>query len=165
MSVEDLALFVENANRVGKILKDEYNVTFSVHSHGDSHLETREQIVRFVDATDPEYVAFCLDTGHLEYGEVDTVEFIKNYADRISIVHIKQMDPEVVQKVRHEDLSFGEAVAAGVCVTPDGGAPKVGPVIDALAELNREIYVIVEQELYPCTPMCPFPSPSRPEKF
>lgn len=157
MSDEELALFAKNANRVGKILKDEYNVTFSVHSHGDSHLETKEQIVRFLDATDPEYVAFCLDTGHLEYGEVDTVEFIKNYADRISIVHIKQMDPEVVQKVRHEDLSFGEAVAAGVCVTPDGGAPTVGPVIDALAELNREIYVIVEQDLYPCAPDVPLP--------
>lgn len=154
---EDLALFADNANRIGKILKDEYGVTLSVHPHGDSHLETREQIERFFNATDPEYVSFCLDTGHLEYGEVETVDLIKSFPDRISIVHIKQMDPAVVQRVREEDLSFGEAVTAGVCVTPDGGAPKVGPVIDALAELGRELYVIVEQDLYPCAPDVPLP--------
>lgn len=157
LSDSDLKIFAENANRIGKILQEEYGVTLSVHPHGDSHLETLEQITRFFNATDPQYVSFCLDTGHLEYGEVDTVELIKTFPDRISIVHIKQMDPAVVQKVREENLSFGEAVTAGVCITPDGGAPKVGPVIDALAALGRELYVIVEQDLYPCAPDVPLP--------
>ena len=38
---------------------------------------------------------------------------------------------------------------------PDGGQPKVGAVIDALAELDKELYVIVEQDLYPCAPDLP----------
>lgn len=150
-----LKLFAGNANKLGKILKDDYGVTMAVHPHGDSHIETREQIERFFAETDPEYVSFCLDTGHLEYGEVDTVELIRNYPDRIAIVHIKQMDPEVVARVRKEDLSFGEAVSLGVCVTPDGGEPKVGAVIDALAALDKELYVIVEQDLYPVAPEVP----------
>lgn len=157
LSGDALDLFTSNANRVGKILKDEYGVTMVVHPHGDSHIETREQIDRFFANTDPEYVSFCLDTGHLEYGEVDTVDLIKSYPDRIGFVHIKQMDPEVVQQVREQDKSFGEAVSMGVCVTPDAGAPKVGEVIDALAALDKELYVIVEQDLYPCAPDVPLP--------
>lgn len=147
----------DNATRMGRLLKEDYGVQMEVHPHGDSHLETREQIDRFFSETDPEYVSFCLDTGHLEYGEVDTVDLIRSYPDRIGLVHIKQMDPDVVQRIRKEDLSFGEAVSMGVCVTPDGGEPKVGPVIDALAALDKELYVIVEQDLYPCAPDVPLP--------
>ena len=70
----DWKLLAGNANRLGKLLKEDYDVTMVVHPHGDSHIENREQIDRFFAETDPEYVSFCLDTGHLEYGEVDTVE-------------------------------------------------------------------------------------------
>ena len=66
-------------------------------------------------------------------------------------------DPEVVQRVRRENLSFGEAVSLGVCAPPDAGQPKVGAVIDALAALDKELYVIVEQDLYPCAPDVPLP--------
>lgn len=154
LSDADWKLLAGNANRLGKLLKEDYDVTMVVHPHGDSHIENREQIDRFFAETDPEYVSFCLDTGHLEYGEVDTVDLIRSYPDRIGLVHIKQMDPEVVQRVRRENLSFGEAVSLGVCVTPDAGQPKVGAVIDAL---DKELYVIVEQDLYPCAPDVPLP--------
>ena len=150
-------LYVEHANALGQMLLDEYGLKMVLHPHGDSHIENREQIDRFFAETDPEYVSFCLDTGHLEYGEVDTVDLIRSYPDRIGLVHIKQMDPEVVQRVRRENLSFGEAVSLGVCVTPDAGQPKVGAVIDALAALDKELYVIVEQDLYPCAPDVPLP--------
>lgn len=154
---DEWKLLARNANKLGRILKDEYSVTMAVHPHGDSHIENKGQIERFFAETDPEYVSFCLDTGHLEYGKVDTVELIRNYPDRIAIVHIKQMDPEVVERVRAEDLSFGAAVSLGVCVSPDGGQPKVGAVIDALAALDKELYVIVEQDLYPCAADVPLP--------
>lgn len=154
---DEWKLLARNANKLGQILKDEYGVTMAVHPHGDSHIENKGQIERFFAETDAEYVSFCLDTGHLEYGEVDAVDLIASYPDRIGLVHIKQMDPAIVQKVREDDLSFGEAVSLGVCVTPDGGQPKVGAVIDALAALDKELYVIVEQDLYPCAPDVPLP--------
>ena len=77
LSDADWKLLAGNANRLGKLLKEDYDVTMVVHPHGDSHIENREQIDRFFAETDPEYVSFCLDTGHLEYGEVDTVDLIR----------------------------------------------------------------------------------------
>ena len=85
LAEELVNLTVKEVTELAAILKDEYGVTMAVHPHGDSHIENKGQIERFFAETDPEYVSFCLDTGHLEYGEVDTVELIRNYPDRIAI--------------------------------------------------------------------------------
>ena len=42
-------------------------------------------------------------------------------------------------------------------VTPAAGQPEVRAVIDGLAALDKELYVIVEQDLYPCDPDVPLP--------
>ena len=40
---------------------------FAFHPHAESHVETDEQIRRFLASTDPELVGLCLDTGHVAY--------------------------------------------------------------------------------------------------
>ncbi|MEU5395497.1 hypothetical protein ABZ407_30370 [Streptomyces tibetensis] len=54
-------------------------------------------------------------------------------------------------------LSFGEAVKRGVCVSPPAGVPKPADVVAELARLDAELFVIVEQDLYPCAPEVPLP--------
>src|SRR5699024_773704 len=39
-------LYVNNANRLGKLLKEDYGLTMVLHPHGDSHIETPEEISR-----------------------------------------------------------------------------------------------------------------------
>ena len=70
-------LYVDNANKLGRIMKDDYGLQMVLHPHGDSHIETREDIDRIFQATDPEYVGFCLDTGHIVYGMADNIELIR----------------------------------------------------------------------------------------
>ena len=67
------------------------------------------------------------------------------------------MDPEILAQVAAEDLSFGEAVRRGVCVSPPAGVPKPADVVAELAGLEAELFVIVEQDLYPCAPEVPLP--------
>ena len=43
------------------MLLDEYGLKMVLHPHGDSHIETPEEIARIFDATDPTYVNLCLD--------------------------------------------------------------------------------------------------------
>ncbi|MGW5465245.1 2-keto-myo-inositol dehydratase, partial [Streptomyces sp. NPDC003996] len=59
--------------------------------------------------------------------------------------------------VAAEDLSFGEAVKRGVCVSPPAGVPNPADVVTELAQLDAELFVIVEQDLYPCAPEVPLP--------
>jgi inosose dehydratase len=150
-------LYASNANKLGRLLKEDYDVTMVVHPHGDSHVQTAADIDWFFANTDPKYVSFCLDTGHIVYGQADNVDIITRYPDRIGYVHIKSMDPALVAQAHTEGWSFSKAVKAGVCVSPPAGEPDYKIIIDALAALDREIYVVVEQDMYPCPPTQPLP--------
>ncbi len=113
-------------------------------------METQAQTERFLDQTDPRYVSLCLDTGHLAYRHADNVALVNRYPDRIGYVHIKQMDPAIVAKADREGLAFGQAVAMGASCEPPGGEPVVEDVAKALRELGRDLFVVVEQDMYPC---------------
>ena len=50
------------------MLLDECGLKMVLHPHGDSHIETSEEIGRIFDATDPTYVNLCLDSEYVVYG-------------------------------------------------------------------------------------------------
>jgi inosose dehydratase len=153
---------VRQHNELGKIMKEEYGLTAVFHPHADTHVETQQQVERFLDDTDPRYIGLCLDTGHLAYRRADNVALIRNYPQRIEYVHIKGVDPDVLKTVEAENLSFGEAVKRGVMAEPPKAEPKIEPIAEALRQLDREeIFVIVEQDLYPCDFDVPKPIAKR----
>ncbi|MDF1488072.1 TIM barrel protein [Tessaracoccus caeni] len=158
-------LYVNNANKLGKIMKDDYGLQMVLHPHGDSHIETREDIDRIFQATDPEYVGFCLDTGHIVYGMADNLDLIKDYPERISYVHIKAMDPKLVKQAHDEDWPFVKAVHAGCSVAPPEGEPDMPTLIEALADLDKELYVICEQDMYGCDPAYPAPNAAKVREY
>jgi inosose dehydratase len=143
------ATLVRATNELGKICAGDYGVKLQFHPHADSHVETQAQTERFLDETDPEFVNLCLDTGHLAYRRADSVAIIRTYPERIGYVHIKQMDPAIVERAEREDLAFGQAVAMGASCEPPAGLPDIPSVAAALAELDAEIFVVVEQDMYP----------------
>jgi inosose dehydratase len=152
-------------SQLGRVLADEFGVRLVFHSHADSHVGTQEQIERFLEETDPATVSLCLDTGHVSYYAGDNVAIIRKYPDRIGYVHLKQVDPAVRQRVQDEVLSFAEAVRAGAMVEPPLGEPAMPPLLDALADLNKDLFAIVEQDLYPCDPDVPLPIAARTRQY
>ena len=158
---EEWTTMVRAADRLGRIVSEDYGVALQFHPHADSHVETQEQTERFLADTDPRYVNLCLDTGHLAYRRADSVELIRRHPERIGYVHIKQMDPAVVARAEREDLAFGQAVALGASCEPPKGLPDVPSVVAALSELDAELFVVVEQDMYPVDFDVPAPVASR----
>jgi inosose dehydratase len=153
---------MEANSRLGRILKEEYGLQAVFHPHADSLVGTQAQIERFLQDTDPAWVDLCMDTGHIAYYDGDNVELIQLYPDRIGYLHIKQVDPQVLKQVREEHLGFGEAVRRGVMVEPPLGVPEVEPVLEALdRHVDGELFMIGEQDLYPCDPDVPLPIARR----
>jgi inosose dehydratase len=153
---------MEANSRLGRILKEEYGLQAVFHPHADSLVGTQPQIERFLQDTDPAWVDLCMDTGHIAYYDGDNVELIQLYPDRIGYLHIKQVDPQVLKQVREEHLGFGEAVRRGVMVEPPLGVPEVEPVLEALdRHVDGELFMIGEQDLYPCDPDVPLPIATR----
>ncbi|MCW2721404.1 MAG: IolE protein [Pseudonocardia sp.] len=99
----------------------------------------------------------CLDTGHISYCDGNNVEIIRRFPERITYVHLKQVEPEVRERVRREKLSLAEAVPLGMMCEPPFGEPDTPELLAALAELDRDIYAVIEQNLYPVDPHVPLP--------
>lgn len=161
LSVEQWQRLTSGMDELGRRILDEYGLHVQFHSHADSHVGYQPDIERFVEATDPAYVNLCLDTGHVAYYGGDNLELIGKYPDRIGYLHLKQVDPQIVAQMEAEDLSFPEAVRRGVMVEPPKGEPPMEPVLEAAGALGRDLYAIVEQDMYPCAPDVPLPIARR----
>lgn len=165
LSGEAWRQYVTNANELGRIMKQDYGLTMVLHPHGDSHIETPEEIAAIFAATDPELVSFCLDTGHVVYGGGDPIAMIDEYPERIGYVHIKSFDPDITRQAHEEDWPFGEAVAKGASVRPPAGLPDMRDLVAKLATLDKDLYVICEQDLYPCDLSLPLPNAIATREF
>ena len=152
---------LEGADRLARVLRDETGARFAFHPHAESHVETDEQIRRFLAGTDPELVGLCLDTGHVAYGRGDAPRLLREHADRVWYVHLKAVDPDVLAQVKAEQMSFADAVKRGVMCEPGLGVPPLGDVIAGLRSLQAGTFVIVEQDLYPCDFDRPYPIAAR----
>ena len=152
-------------SELGRYLGDKHGAVLVFHTHADSHVGTQEQIERFLDGTDPETVQLCLDTGHVAYCGADNLKLIADYPDRVQYVHLKQVDTAIRARVLEEKLGFAPAVRLGAMVEPPLGEPDMPSLIHALGALDRELYCIVEQDMYPCDFDRPFPIAVRTQEY
>ena len=104
---------------------------------------------RMLDGTDSKYFNLLFDTGHFKYCDEDPTALVKKYIGRIKHVHLKDIRPEVVQKVKDEDMSFLDGVRAGAFTVPGDGCIDFVPVFETLEEAGYEGYMLVEAEQDP----------------
>ncbi len=165
LTPEQWAKKTTDVDSLGKAMLDEYGVALQYHPHADSHVGLQDEVYRFLESTDPQYVNLCLDTGHISYCGGDNLAIIQKYPDRIGYLHLKQVDPAVVAKVDSEDLPFGEAVKLGAMIEPPLGIPELPPLLQAIEKLDTDVFAIVEQDLYPCDIETPLPIAQRTRKY
>jgi len=152
-------------SELGRYVTDEHGAVLVFHTHADSHVGTQAEIERFLDNTDPDTVQLCLDTGHVAYCGGDNLKIIHDYPDRVGYVHLKQVDPAIRQRVIDQKLGFAPAVRLGVMVEAPLGEPDMPSLLAALAGLDRELYCIVEQDMYPCDLDKPLPIARRTREY
>ncbi len=161
LSADEWKGLLSGMSDLGKYMADRHGAVLVFHSHADSHVGTQEEIERFLDGTDPETVQFCLDTGHVAYCGADNLKLVRDYPDRMQYVHLKQVDRAVKARVAEEKLGFAPAVRLGAMVEPPLGEPDMPSLLAALGALDRDLYCIVEQDMYPCDWAKPLPIAQR----
>ncbi len=140
--------FAKGMNRLGDIANS-MGIKLVYHHHMGTVVQTAEEIDRMMDMTDPDKFALLYDTGHLAYCGQDYLAVLKKYAKRIAHVHLKDIRPEVVEKVKKEKLSFLQGVRAGAFTVPGDGSIDFAPVFDELDKSGYEGWMIVEAEQDP----------------
>ena len=162
---EQWGRLLNQMNIMGRLLNEEFGVDLVFHPHADSHVGTEEEVYRFLDGTDPRYVSLCLDTGHIAYCGGDNVAIVERNPERIGYVHLKQVDPDILATINEKGLSFAQGVRMGAMCEPPKGVPEMPPLLDALGKLDKDLYAIVEQDLYPCPTDVPFPIALRTRNY
>ena len=149
MNDQEWDVFCDGMNRLGKIAKEEYGIALTFHHHMGTVVQDPDEVERMMANTDPEYVSLLFDTGHFTYCGADPLEMVTKYVDRIKHVHLKDIRPEVVEKVKKENLSFLQGVRMGTFTVPGDGCIDFEPIFKVLEENNYEGYMLVEAEQDP----------------
>ena len=128
-----------------------HNVKMCYHHHMGTGVMTMEDVRRLASVTDSELVSLCLDTGHLHFAGGDCLEFIDGFADRIKHVHLKNIRQPVMDRVYEENLSFKDAIKAGVFTVPGDreGCMDFQKILKSLAARRFNGWMVVEAEQDP----------------
>ena len=135
-------------DKLGKVAKD-MGISLTFHHHMGTVVQTAAEIDRMMENTDPALFSLLFDTGHLAYCGEDYMYILNKYISRIKHVHLKDIRPDVIAKVKAQRKSFLEGVRMGTFTVPGDGAIDFVPVFDVLAKNNYEGYVLVEAEQDP----------------
>lgn len=116
-------------------------VSAAFHPHTATYIESPDEVSALLDATD---VSIAFDTGHTIVGGGDPVEFARTARDRISHLHLKDVDPNVLARVRSQELTVEQAWESGLFCEFGTGAVDFPAVLGALGDFAG--WAVVEQD-------------------
>ena len=140
--------FAKGMNRLGEIA-DSMGMKLVYHHHMGTVVQTAAEIDKMMDMTNPDKFSLLFDSGHLAYCGEDYVEVLKRHVKRVKHVHLKDIRPDVVKKVKDEKLSFLQGVRAGAFTVPGDGCIDFAPIFDILDAAGYKGWMIVEAEQDP----------------
>jgi len=120
----------------------------SFHPHSATFIETPEETRKLMALLDHELVGMCLDVGHWMIGGGDPVEGVIEYGQRVTHVHIKDIDSKVLTKLaagEYERMHF--AVEDDYIFVPAGeGALDMPGLFAELEKINFAGWMMSEQD-------------------
>jgi inosose dehydratase len=122
----DVRQAIRTADEVGRISLEQHGIFVALHAERDIPKEITLQIL---DLTNPKYVRFCADVGHLTAMGLDAVQTVKKYASRLAVSHWKDFDPKLGGPGYLGEGATGDFIELGRGVVDCRG----------LADLYREI--------------------------
>jgi len=137
------ALVDADYKRLGRLLTElgkrttDLGIPLGYHHHMGSIGEQPDAIRKIMESTDPAYVKFQLDTAHYQQGGGDPAQAVKDYADRLLFLHIKDVESPVPG-------ATGDAARSYRFVELGRGKVNLKRVFDALREVNFSGWAVVE---------------------
>jgi inosose dehydratase len=144
------AAYGDRLTRFADALLDEHGVALSYHHHLMMVAETPDEISAVMAATGPS-VGLLLDTGHAAAAGFDHARLIEGFGSRINHVHLKDVRRDVLAEVRARDMSFNDAVRAGMFTVPGDGMIDFAPLARFLEGGAYTGWLVVEAEQDPAT--------------
>jgi inosose dehydratase len=116
----------------------------AVHPESGSYIESPAEVEAFLERLDPALVGVCLDTGHVTVGGGDAAALAGDWADRISHLHLKDVDPAVLARARAGEVGLEDAWAQGLFCELGEGEVDLAGVLETVG--NFPGWAVLEQD-------------------
>ena len=148
MDDKEWELLCTGLNKLGKVAK-ESDMKLTFHHHMGTVVQTAAEVDRMMENTDPELLFLLYDSGHLAYCSQDYLAVLKKYAARVAHIHLKDIRPAVIDRVKAKNMSFLEGVRAGAFTVPGDGCIDFAPIFEVLEKSGYTGWMVVEAEQDP----------------
>jgi inosose dehydratase len=142
-------VFAAGAEEIARAVREETGLRTVFHHHGGGWIETAAEVRTLMEATRPDLLGLCLDTGHYALGQGDPLAALAEYGDRIWHIHLKDFAPSVLAEVEREGLDYFGAVARGVFCELGRGSVPFAALVAELRRRGHQGWLVVEQDVLP----------------
>jgi inosose dehydratase len=137
---------VTTITAVGQVMR-RYGVTAAFHNHVGSFIETRAELDRLMQAVPAELLALGPDTGHMAWAGGDVTDMVRNYADRIVTMHLKDVDAAAAARARADGVDYRSAERYGVWTELGQGMVDFPAIFAILRTHGFAGWLIVETDV------------------
>lgn len=149
LTEEQWEALVTGAERVARAVLDATGLRTVFHHHCGTFVETAAETARLLDATSPDLLGLCLDTGHFAYAGDDPIGVLRRYRDRVWLVHFKDCDGPTVERAKVERWDYITAIRNGIfCAVGEGAVDHEGFFRELVAG-GYDGWIVVENEAPP----------------
>jgi inosose dehydratase len=122
-------------------------VSVAFHPHTATWIEAPDEVDRLVERLPATGAGLCLDVGHYLVGGGDPVAAIERFGSLVRHVHVKDVDPSVLRRLRAGEIDgFGGAVRERIFTEAGNGELDLVGVVRALDGIGYGGWLMVEQD-------------------
>jgi inosose dehydratase len=115
----------------------------TIHPHVGTLVESGEDTARVLAGS---RIHLCLDTGHLLIGGGDPVGVATAYPHRIGHMHLKDVRADLARQVQNGELTYTQAVEAGMYVPLGTGDVDIAAIVTSLERSGYDGWYVLEQD-------------------
>jgi inosose dehydratase len=143
LSDHEWARLAAHLNAIEALAREEYGMAVALHPHAGTLIETAAQVQRALEVVE---IGWCLDTGHLLIGGTDPVQFAGEHGDRVTHVHLKDVDGSLAADVRAGRRSLLSATKDGLFTALGRGDARIADVLEGLQRHGYAGWLVLEQD-------------------
>jgi inosose dehydratase len=136
---------IKGLTELGKLCKEEYGISIAFHP---GRGQNKPMIQKILDGTDPRWVGFCADIGHLTGAGFNPVEAVRTYQSRLVASHWKDYDPNAqFRRADYAKTLKGDFVEVGK------GTVDFPSVAEAFKDIGYSGWVMLELDRTMTSPL------------
>jgi inosose dehydratase len=143
---EDCRRLGKRLTEIGKRTFGEHGVKLSYHNHMNNLGERREEVDRILEATDAKAVWVLPDIAHMHTAEGDPVRFVRDYFNRISYPHFKDV---VIHQPWSKTLDGSTTRPKYDFVELGQGKVNIPGVLQIMKDYRYQGWIIIELDRAP----------------